>query len=100
DGFVNGVAAGTSSTGDRMTGWEAGRSINFTFGKSTTTKLGSGQSLPGEWDEIRIWNVARTDQEIASTYNRKLSTGGTNLVAYWRFDDRLSSVTDSSGRSN
>jgi hypothetical protein len=100
DGFVNGVSAGTSSTGDRMTGWEGGRSINFTFGKSTLTKLGSGQSLPGEWDEIRIWNTARTDQEITTTYNRKLAAGGTNLVAYWRFDDRLNSVTDSSGRSN
>jgi hypothetical protein len=100
DGFVNGIPSGMSSTGDRMAGWESGHSINFTFGKSTLTKLGSGQSLPGEWDEIRIWNVARTDDEIMSTYNRKFAPSGTNLVAYWRFDDKLTSVTDSSGRLN
>jgi hypothetical protein len=100
DGFVNGVPSGTSSTGDRLAGWESGRSIIFTFGKSTSTKLGSGQSLPGEWDEIRLWNIARTDNDIMSTYDRKFSPTGTNLVAYWRFDYRSMAVTDSRGSSN
>jgi hypothetical protein len=42
----------------------------------------------GLMDEVRIWNVARTEAEIAATMYRRLAGNEPGLVAYWRFDDR------------
>jgi concanavalin A-like lectin/glucanase superfamily protein len=41
----------------------------------------------GLMEEVRIWNVARTEAEIASTMRQRLRGNETGLVAYWRFDD-------------
>lgn len=41
----------------------------------------------GMIDEIRMWNVARTQSEIASTYQAFLTGMETGLVGYWRFDE-------------
>jgi len=40
----------------------------------------------GELDEVRVWNVARTQAEIQSTMNTTLTGNETGLVGYWRFD--------------
>jgi hypothetical protein len=47
----------------------------------------SGAALSGELDEIRIWNVARTQTQIQSTMNVGLGGGEPGLVGYWRFDE-------------
>ena len=41
----------------------------------------------GLMDEVRVWNVARTEAEIVSTMHRRLTGNEPGLVAYWRFDD-------------
>jgi hypothetical protein len=41
----------------------------------------------GAVDEVRIWAVTRTAQEIASSYNRKLSGSEDGLIAYYRLDE-------------
>lgn len=41
----------------------------------------------GEIDEIRIWNIARTQQEIISTMNSTLAGNEDNLIGYWNFDN-------------
>jgi hypothetical protein len=41
----------------------------------------------GVVDELRIWNIARTDVDIRSTMNRLLVGTETGLVGYWRFDE-------------
>jgi len=38
-------------------------------------------------DEVRIWNVARTQTEIQAAMNRKLAGDETGLVGYWDFDE-------------
>ena len=40
----------------------------------------------GEIDEVRIWDIARSDAEIAATMNTTLVGDETNLVGYWNFD--------------
>ncbi len=40
----------------------------------------------GQIDEVRIWNVARTEAEIREDMNIKLKGDEPDLVGYWRFD--------------
>ena len=52
----------------------------------------------GELDEIRIWNTARTSQEIQSTMDTTLTGKEEGLVAYWNFDD--GSAADKTAHNN
>jgi len=36
---------------------------------------------------VRVWNIARTQDEIQVTMNRGLQGNETGLVGYWNFDD-------------
>lgn len=54
-------------------------------------------------DEVRVWNVVRTQTEIQNNRSDVLSnpTGETNLVAYFTFDDTSNgTLTDESANSN
>ena len=46
-----------------------------------------GQFWNGALDEIRIWNVARTKDEILASMNSPLTGNENGLVGYWNFDD-------------
>jgi len=46
-----------------------------------------GEYFHGMVDEIRIWNVARTQEEIQATMNTTLTGQEKGLVGYWNFDD-------------
>ncbi|MDH3473035.1 MAG: LamG domain-containing protein, partial [Rhodospirillales bacterium] len=43
----------------------------------------------GVLDEVRIWNTARTAEEIADTFNRTVDADTPGLVGYWNFDEAL-----------
>lgn len=38
-------------------------------------------------DDVRIWGVVRTDQQIADNYNCSLAGDEDDLIAYWPFDN-------------
>ncbi len=44
-------------------------------------------------DEVRIWNIARTEQEIQSTMNQTLNGNEPGLVGYWKFDEGTGTIT-------
>ena len=46
-----------------------------------------GAYFNGEIDELRMWNVARTQAEIMATMNTTLAGNEPGLVGYWKFDD-------------
>jgi carboxyl-terminal processing protease len=46
-----------------------------------------GEYFHGAVDEIRIWNMARSQEEIQATMNSPLTGKEEGLVAYWNFDD-------------
>ncbi|MFO0972020.1 MAG: LamG-like jellyroll fold domain-containing protein [Phycisphaerae bacterium] len=48
--------------------------------------LGSGDDFDGRIDELRIWNVARTQAQINTDRVRRLVGNEPGLVGYWRFD--------------
>ena len=44
-------------------------------------------SFIGQIDEVRIWNVARTEAEISTDMNKQLNGDEPGLVGYWKFDE-------------
>ena len=40
----------------------------------------------GQLDEMRIWNVARTQMEISNNMNSELTSNTSNLIAYYKFN--------------
>jgi len=57
-----------------------------------------GEYFHGELDEIRIWNVARSPEEIRAAMSTPLTGKEEGLVAYWNFDD--GTAKDLSGHGN
>ena len=45
-----------------------------------------GHYFGGDIDEIRLWNVVRTETELQSTNTKKLAGNETGLVVYYDFD--------------
>ncbi|MBT4891336.1 MAG: LamG domain-containing protein, partial [Gammaproteobacteria bacterium] len=72
-------------------------SKDLTIGKS----LWGGNKFKGAIDEVRIWNVARTQAEIQANMNKELSGSESGLVAYYKMNDGSgTSLIDSSSNSN
>jgi hypothetical protein len=52
-----------------------------------------GSAFNGIIDEVRVWNIARTQDEIQSTMNGSLIGDETGLVGYWTFDEGSGQIT-------
>ncbi|HEX3764481.1 MAG TPA: LamG domain-containing protein [Kofleriaceae bacterium] len=50
--------------------------------------------LIGAVDEIRVWGVPRTAQQIQASYNMSLAGDEPDLLAYYRFDEGSGTVAD------
>lgn len=50
--------------------------------------------LNGSLDDVRVWNVARTAEEIAQAFAAPLTGGEAGLVGYWRFDEETGTTTE------
>ena len=61
----------------------------FIASSHSPVKIGThhNQYWPGMLDEIRIWNVALTHEEIRSKMNAPLTGAEPDLAGYWNFDD-------------
>ncbi len=57
-------------------------------------------SFAGQIDEVRIWSVARTQQEIRANMNAKLTGNEPSLVGYWQFDEEAETASDASSNKN
>jgi hypothetical protein len=54
----------------------------------------------GQMDELRIWNVAKTQEQIQYAMNRGLAGNEAGLVAYWPFNDVAGSPTADDASTN
>ncbi len=58
-------------------------------------------NISGLIDEVRLWNVGRTADQIRSHMNQALFGDEPNLVAYWRFDEPAgSTLADATGNGH
>ncbi len=53
----------------------------------------------GEMDEVRLWNVARSDAQISQSYNQSVTPNSAGLVGYWTFNNTGQVIGDSSSAS-
>jgi hypothetical protein len=74
--------------------------MNTPQATTTPLSLGREKSLQGfiGWhyaglvDEVRIWDVARSEKEISRSMDKKVSARSKGLVAYWRFNEGAGQV--------
>jgi len=67
----------------------------------TNAKDSTSALFDGAIDEVRVWNVARSEAQIRETMCKKLTGSETGLVGYWRFDNVSgTNVTDLTSNNN
>jgi hypothetical protein len=92
--YINGinVASGTLNLPSNVV-----RTNNY-IGRSNYTNDGYANAI---FDEMRIWNVARTQGQIQASMHRSLIGNETGLLGYWRCDDGTgTNIADASGHGN
>ncbi|HEY9164531.1 MAG TPA: LamG-like jellyroll fold domain-containing protein [Candidatus Kryptonia bacterium] len=47
----------------------------------------TGRNFNGDMDEVRIWTVARTEQQVRADMFTTVASAQPNLLAYWQFND-------------
>ena len=69
--------------------------------------LGSSHNFPdrvftGIIDEVRIWNIVRTENDLQTNYQKELNGSESGLVAYYQLNDGAGSTTthDATGNGN
>ena len=60
-----------------------GNSMALSIGRNGTT----GNYWNGKLDDVRVWNVARTAQQIRDNFSNQYVGAPTGLVGNWRFDE-------------
>lgn len=82
--YINGELAATfAETGPLTTGpspMRIGSDVSWQFPPT------------GSIDEVRLWNVARTEAELRANFNREIATAETGLVAAWPFNGNANDV--------
>lgn len=86
--YINGVFDASKSVGSSV----SNSSGNLYFGFNPV-RGDFVAPFKGIIDEVRIWNIARTESEIQSTMNQSLTGHETGLIGYWKFDEGTGSTT-------
>ncbi|NCR44163.1 MAG: LamG domain-containing protein [Microcystis aeruginosa SX13-01] len=50
-------------------------------------RQGGGQYFKGQIDEVKVWNIARSQAEIQGNLSQKLTGNEQGLVGYWNFEE-------------
>ncbi len=98
--YVDGVKVDSATSSGNI-----GNSVNNCF---IGGWYSTGRNFPGKIDEVRIWNVARTGSQIASSMNGEFCGAPTGLVAYYKFNQGTAggnnagqtTLTDHAGSNN
>jgi hypothetical protein len=61
---------------------------------------GQNRYFNGKIDEVRIWNTARSAEEIQSNYAQQLTGNETGLVGYWQFDEGSGNIVNDLSANN
>jgi len=67
-------------------------SVPLTFGNW----FAQSRPLSGTLDEVRMWNIARTKEDIVNNMNNSLIGNEHGLVGYWKFDEENGQIVHDS----
>jgi hypothetical protein len=101
--YRNGVQVGT--TGSYTPAAFPSSTMDFIIGDKNTS--GSSFAFVGNIDEVRLWDVARTETEIATNMSVEIPTTMSNLIANYHFNQGIAggvntginTLTDDAGSS-
>ena len=93
-GYIDGIEFG-SGKGSKL--WSHGGDISI--GRNRDTKFHSGdfnsaRYFSGHIDEVRLWNITRTESEILSKKDTVLSGDEQGLTAYYSFQENSGTVAN------
>jgi len=74
--------------------------INNDSDKLIGSTNGSGGFLFSKLEEVRLWNICRTEEEIRENMYLALTGNESGLVSYWQFNDGSGSVVRDVGSGN
>ena len=83
--FVDGKLAAQGTKTASNFNWQ--KHINIGFSNDA-----GSQHLVGAIDELRIWRVVRTEEEINATMNKPLTGDESRLLAYYTFDETKGNI--------
>jgi hypothetical protein len=91
--FINGISQGLTGNGfSTVTG------LPLHIGSSNRD---SEEYFKGQIDEVRIWNISRTQAQIQTGMNKTLQGNESGLVAYYDFEDGIgTTLTDKTANNN
>ena len=84
--YLNGISAATPVL-------DASSNVIYTGNLRIGGRGPYGEDFDGIIDEVRIWNIARTQEEIRASSDLILTGNEPGLVSYWRFDGQPESKT-------
>ncbi|HXW10466.1 MAG TPA: LamG-like jellyroll fold domain-containing protein, partial [Steroidobacteraceae bacterium] len=84
--YLNGELVGTNTI---ATTNAPGSNTSLYIGDrhGTDTLGGDVVRFKGSLDEVRVWNVVRTDSQIRHAHQRTVEADAQGLAAYWRFSE-------------
>lgn len=85
--YIDGILSATTTTSRTLTG-----GLDVQIGKYYTSHPPSTSNIDGQIDEVRLWNVARSQAQIRDAMNRGLVGNETGLVGYWTMNEGTGSV--------
>ena len=97
--YLNGAEVRTSNfKGERNL---TKTTLPLRIGCSHEEEISEHASFAGLIDEVRVWNIARTENQIRSNMYKQLKGDEAGLVGYWKFDAETEGrVSDSSLNKN
>lgn len=84
--FINGVKTGTTQTGLATSIYN--NTANFTLGADNHGAVGAPANFfDGLLNDVRVWNVTRTEAQILANKGNELVGNESGLVGYWKFNN-------------
>lgn len=93
--YINGALNKTLNLGTTVYTPQSLSDMSFGIGTAFSSTGVAAGFFNGRIDEVRIWNIVRTDAQISANYNLEL-TAGTGLVSRWALNENTGSTAGNS----
>jgi len=87
--YINGVFDTSKSVGSGVN-----NSTGSLYTGYNPVRSGWNPPFKGIIDEVRIWNIARTEAQIQSSMNQQLNGNEPGLTGYWKFNEGSGTITN------